>query len=308
MKPRLVIGLSNYHEFAPAGRWDRLLEVAEAADEAGVDAISVVDHVVLGGDLGGYPYGSFPGGPDGPWLEPLTTLAACAGRTRRVRLMTGVLIAPLRPAALLAKTTATLDQLSGGRLELGVGTGWLAKEYEAVGLRFADRGRLLDAALDACRVLWRPGVSDFDSAALSFTAVHCSPAPLQPDGVPLWVGGDLHTRNLARIVRCGAGWIPSPVARVAAVAAGADRLREAFAVAGRDPASVRVRVSVAPRRAGDHGADVGSTFRNLPAILAATGASDVFVAHASFSSRYDGSERELFERLARDFAEASAEI
>lgn len=280
--PRLIVGLANYGRLFADGEWGRLLDLVAAADAAGVDAVSVVDHVVLGGDLEGYPYGSFPGGVDGPWLEPLTTLAAFAGRTDRVRLLTGILIAPLRPPALLAKTAATLDQLSGGRLELGVGTGWLAKEYEALGLDFGDRGRLLDDCLDACRELWRGG-TEFESPRLRFTDVHVSPRPLQEGGVPLWVGGDLHARNLERIVRSADGWIPSPPTRPSEVAAGAARLREAFAAAGRDPATLRVRVSLGPARDDDGRPDPGGTFERLPAILAETGASDVFVAHEAFS-------------------------
>ncbi|MEZ5077632.1 MAG: TIGR03619 family F420-dependent LLM class oxidoreductase [Solirubrobacterales bacterium] len=302
MPPRLVVGLTNFGDFLPDGEWGRLVEVATAAEAAGIGAVSLVDHVVLGGDLGDYPYGSFPGGPEDPWLEPLTTLAAFAGATDRIGLMTAILIAPLRPPALLAKAAATLDQISGGRLELGVGTGWQAKEYEAAGLSFADRGRLLDAAIDACRELWRPGPTELSCGCLSLSDVYCSPQPRRPGGVPFWVAGRLHPRNLERVVRRGDGWIPSPSAPAAEVAEGAARLRAACAEAGRDPASLRVRIAVAPRREEGGATEVGSTFRNLPAILESTGATDVFVAHAAFSSRYDGREEELFGRLATDFA------
>lgn len=299
MPPRLIVGLSNFHDFFPAGGWAGLVELAAAAEAAGIDAVSVVDHVALGGDLGGYPYGAFPGGPDAPWLEPLTTLAAFAGRTSRIGLMTGILIAPLRPPALLAKSAATLDQLSGGRLELGVGTGWLPKEYEAVGLDFADRGRLLDDALAACRALWRGGATSFDSPRLRFDDVHVSPTPLQPGGVPLWVGGDLHGRNVARIVAHADGWIPAPPTKPADVAAGAALLREAFAEAGRDPAELRVRVSLGrPREGGPE-----RTFDVLPEVLDQTGATDVFVAHQAFAAGPDGA-AELFATLATAFAAA----
>jgi probable F420-dependent oxidoreductase len=301
--PRLIVGLSNFHDFLPNGEWHRLLDVAEAADAAGVDGISVVDHVVLGGDLDGYPYGAFPGGLDAPWLEPLTTLAAFVGRTEGARLMTGVLVAPLRPAALLAKTVATLDQLSGGRLELGVGTGWLAEEYGALGLDYADRGRLLDSTLDACRDLWSPGATNFHSDFVHLEAVHSSPPPLQA-GVPIWVGGDLHPRNVRRIVERADGWIPSPPARPAEIAAGAEKLRTAFEEAGRDPTALRVRVSVVPRRTEDSDADVGSTFRDLAGILEATGATDVFVPHAAFRPRHGGDDEELFGALVEMFNSA----
>jgi probable F420-dependent oxidoreductase len=184
----------------------------------------------------------------------LTCLAAIAGRTDRVRLMTGVLIAPLRPPALLAKAAATLDVISGGRLDLGVGTGWLAKEYEASGLDFGERGRLLDDALDACTALWAGGPTDFDSPRLHFEDVYCEPRPVQEGGVPFWIGGELHKRNLARIVRRCSGWIPSPTARRREIAAGIETLEAALEAAGRDPAEVRVRIGVPPPREGRDGA------------------------------------------------------
>ena len=101
-----------------------------------------------------YPFGKFPLPPEYPWFEPLTMLAAIAGATSRIRLATGVLISPLRPAVLLAKIAATLDVVSGGRLDLGVGTGWQREEYEASGIPFAGRAARMDDQLRACRVLW----------------------------------------------------------------------------------------------------------------------------------------------------------
>lgn len=299
--PRLTVGLSNYGDLFPEGGWGGLVELAAAAEEAGIDSISVVDHVVIGGDLSGYPYGAFPGGPEAPWLEPLTVLAACAGRTRRIRLLTGILIAPLRPAPLLAKTAATLDQLSGGRLELGVGTGWLPKEYEATGLDFGERGRLLDDTLAACRALWEDGPASFDSPRLRFDDVHCVPKPLQQGGVPIWVGGELHRRNVERIVRHADGWIPAPPTRPAQVAEGAELLRKAFAAAGRDPAELRVRVSLGPVRDEQRRPQPGRTFERLPEVLAATGATDVFVAHEAFG-RDPAAAPALFAELAAAFA------
>lgn len=282
MGPRLIVGLSNYHDYAPSGGWDALLDVAQAADAAGVDAVSVVDHVVIGGDLSSYPYGSFPGGADAPWLEPLTTLAAIAGRTTRVRLFTGILIAPLRPPALLAKMAATLDQLSRGRLDLGVGTGWLAKEYEAAGLDFRARGRLLDDGLAVCQALWSGQPTSWSSPHLAFDDVTCSPTPVQADGVPFWVGGDLHRRNVERIVRFASGWIPSPPTGREEAAAGAAQLAGALRAAGRDPETFRVRMSLPVVRDDDRRPDLDRSLQALPA-LAAAGATDVFLPLAAFA-------------------------
>ena len=105
----------------------------------------------MGERLDQYRWGPFMFEKGVPWIEPLTLLSAIAGATNDIRLVTGVLIAPLRPPALLAKIVATLDQLSRGRLDLGVGTGWQPAEYDAMGLDFAKRAQMLDDTIAACR-------------------------------------------------------------------------------------------------------------------------------------------------------------
>ena len=126
----------NYGATFARGEWHRFVDLGRAADDAGVDRVVVVDHVVMGPHTENYAWGKFPVPPDAPWFEPLTMLTAIAAVTTRVRLATGILIAPLRPAAFLAKQVATLDQLSRGRVDLGVGTGWQREEYDAEGLDF----------------------------------------------------------------------------------------------------------------------------------------------------------------------------
>jgi probable F420-dependent oxidoreductase len=302
MKPRLVVALSNYGDYFPDGEWRRLVDVAAAAETAGVDAITVYDHLVLGGDLDKYPYGTFPGSPDGNWLEPLTVLAALAGGTERIVLTTGVMIAPLRSPVLLAKTAATLDQLSGGRLELGVGMGWLDREYEAVGLDFSKRGRLFDDALAVCRSLWEGGPTSFASERLTFDDIYCSPRPVQKDGVPFMVGGALSARNTARLVRHGAGWITPLPASFEEIAEGTALLRERFADAGRDPDSLRVRIAVNP---ADGRPDPARTFAGLAEIVAATGATEVLTSHEAYGRDPDEA-AEFFEELVGCFAAALA--
>ncbi len=139
--PQLSIMLRTYAAEDP-GTWQPVLDTARAADVAGVDRVLVSDHVVFGEHLeaygrpetGGVDGGKQPTGPDGHWLEPLTTLSVLCGMTSRVRLGTNILIAALRRPVVLAKAAATLDVLSGGRLDLGVGIGWQREEYEAAGL------------------------------------------------------------------------------------------------------------------------------------------------------------------------------
>ena len=129
-------------------------------DAAGVDRVVVADHLVFGENLdayadpaiGGTAGGRQPTGPDGIWLEPLVFLTAVAATTTRIRLGTAILLAALRRPAVFAKQLATMDVLSGGRVDLGVGVGWQREEYEAVGLAFEERGRLLDHTLEVCQL------------------------------------------------------------------------------------------------------------------------------------------------------------
>lgn len=238
-RPTLSLSLTNFSTEDP-GSWDHLLEFAVRADTAGVDRLVAFDHVVFGHELddysrpelGGASGGKQPTGPDGHWLEPLTLLSVIAGRTSRVRLATGILIAALRRPVVLAKAAATLDVLSKGRFEMGVGIGWQRKEYEAAGLDFAQRGRLLDQTLEICHRLWLDGDATINVGTAQVEHVHQMPKPFQPGGVPIWVGGTLNPSVLRRIIAFGSGWIPwGPDA--ADPAPGIEVLRRAMRKAGR---------------------------------------------------------------------------
>ena len=113
-------------------------------------------------------------------MEPLTVLAAVAASTSQLRLTTGVLVSPLRPPVLLAKIAATIDQISDGRLELGVGVGWQPEEFDAVGVDFAARGQLLTDGIGACRALWGDDPAPFSSPTTNFTELWCNPKPCEP--------------------------------------------------------------------------------------------------------------------------------
>ncbi len=256
-----------------------MVETARLADAAGIDQIVITDHLAIGSRTDRYPYGKFPFPPQEPWPEPLTTLAAMAGATAKVRLGTGVLIVPLRPALLLAKTLATLDVLSGGRIDLGIGTGWQREEFVAAGVPFVGRTARMDDTLRACRTLWREAPASFSSESVSFADVWCLPRPLQPGGVPIWIGGDLTEGNLRRLVELGAGWMPVAPDLVE-LREGAEKIRAALVAGGRDPASVGIRGAVPPVR-GEKGPDMERTLAQL-APLRDAGATVASFALAAF--------------------------
>jgi probable F420-dependent oxidoreductase len=264
--------------FAPndPGSWRPMFDRARAADDAGVDRLFVSDHVVFGEnldaysrpELGGSEGGRQPTGADGHWLEPLTVLSMVAAVTTRIRLATGILLAALRRPVVLAKTAATLDVLSGGRLDLGVGVGWQREEYEAAGLDFAARGRLLNHTLEVCQTLWRDAPARIDSAELTFESIHQMPHPVQPGGVPIWVSGTVNKRVLERIVRFGSGWIPwGPSAEH--LDQSIPRVHDALAAAGRDTAGFQVAGRLPVVKGADGHLDLARTMDGVPALMEA---------------------------------------
>jgi probable F420-dependent oxidoreductase len=303
MTPTLTIGLSNFGSALAPGEWHRFVDYARAAEDAGIDRVVVVDHVVMGQHTENYQWGTFPVPPDAPWFEPLTVLAAIAAVTSRVRLATGILIAPLRPAVLLAKQAATLDQLSGGRLDLGVGTGWQREEYEAEGLDFAARGQLLTDTIAACKLLWRDTPADFESKSLSFRDIYCEPKPLQPNGVPLWIAGTLNARNLERLVSYGDAWIPIMGETVEGIADGARRIRDEWARVGRDPNLLQVQAPLRMAMGDDGRPDLAKSMESVPELLGA-GATDVHVTLRAFARGIDDAPAAMTE-IAQRFREVA---
>jgi len=278
---RLTLSIPSFGPYFPPGRLHEVIDLARAAEEAGVDTVIVPDHVVMSENTDAYEWGPFPFPIEVPWLEPLTVLAAIAGATSRVRLATGILIAPLRPAIVLAKTAATLDVLSRGRLELGVGVGWQREEFDAAGLDFASRARRLDDTLAACRVLWTDSPASFASETVSFEKIWCEPHPIQEGGVPVWFSGTLHKRNQERIVRWGDGWIPIMTATLDDLRDGSARLRDAFAAAGRDASALKVRGSLELALDDDQRPDLAATLAGTSELVRA-GATDVQLPMLAF--------------------------
>ena len=274
-KPQITIHLGNFMAENPDHNWQHLFALARAADNAGIDRVTASDHVVFGEqledyarpELGGRTGGKQPTGPDGHWLDPLTTLTFVAGMTKRVRLRTQILLAALRRPVTLAKSAATLVVLSGGRFDMGVGVGWQPAEYEAAGLSFEGRGRLLDHSLEVCQTLWRDNRASYSSPELKFDAIHQSPKPLRPDGVPVWISGTIRSTTVRRLVAFGHRWIPWGADDLD-MANSIPRMKEALSQAGGDPAKLQVTGGVPLVKAADGGIDLARTMAKLPALVA----------------------------------------
>jgi probable F420-dependent oxidoreductase len=274
-RTRLAVSLSHIDRLGRAGQAG-LLSLAVAAEEAGVDQVVLSEHVVLAAEITGHPGARpgevatrfpFPSNEDYP--EPLVALAAIGAITSRVRLSTNVLLAPLRPAVLLAKMAATVDVLSGGRLELGVGTGWHTEEFKAVGVPFEGVGARLEDTVRACQMLWRGGPSSFSSPTVSFTDVYCSPTPVQRGGIPIWFGGTARRAVARRIAELGHGWSPIGNTPPEDVLRGSELIRSHCERINRDAAGIAIRCSLPAVRRNDGRGDLAATIGGAKPFVAA---------------------------------------
>lgn len=247
-----LMGVEDIYDGTFAG----LAEAAKVADGLGVHVVTLPDHLGFNREAHATREG-FPYPLTRNWYEPLTALAAIAAVTVRVRLTTYVLVAPLRPGLFLAKQLATLDALSGGRVEVGLGIGWQRPEYEAAGVDFADRFEQLEEQVQICRALWAGGPASFHGATASFADFHAYPVPPQGADLPVLLGGKLSRKHAERVVRVGNGWTAPPLP-VEEVRASIELLRETAEAAGRDPDdfSVAATVSLVPH--GTRARDIGA--------------------------------------------------
>ena len=184
--------------FSAAADPRTLAEVAEAADELGFDSIWTTDHLLMPKGME-EPYGHI--------YELLTTLAYLTPLTRRVRLGTSVLVLPPRNPIVVAKQVATLDALSGGRVILGLGAGWMEQEFAFLGSDFSNRGERFDEYIAAMRELWTSEDPRFEGRHVRFADVLFSPRPVQPGGPPIWLGGS-SSRAIRRTAAVADAWHP----------------------------------------------------------------------------------------------------
>ncbi|MGH9138435.1 MAG: LLM class F420-dependent oxidoreductase [Acidimicrobiales bacterium] len=238
----------NIGAFVPLGTLNANAEflraLGPALDERGFESVWVAEHVVLFDDYDSqYPYspdGKFPGGGDTGLLEPLTALAYLAAVTDRVRLGTGICLVSQRNPVYTAKQVADVDALSGGRVELGVGAGWLREEFEALGMPFERRGDRARQHVEVMKALWTQEVASYDGDLYRLPPSRLYPKPVQQPHPPILFGGESNAA-LRRVADLGQGWYgynrtPEEVPEALA------RLDRALAERGRTRADVTVSI------------------------------------------------------------------
>nr|MCS5604597.1 TIGR03619 family F420-dependent LLM class oxidoreductase [Alphaproteobacteria bacterium] len=181
---------------------DAIVTAAQRAESLGYDALLLNDHLIINGAADVVTSW-------GNVYEPLTTMAFLAAQTEQIKLATSVLILPHRNPILTAKTVATLDQFSSGRIILGIGAGWVENEFDALAINFADRGRRTDEYLRVCKACWAPDPISYTGAYHQFQDMHSSPKPVQKPHPPIWIGGSSRAA-LRRAAEFAAVWQPVP--------------------------------------------------------------------------------------------------
>jgi probable F420-dependent oxidoreductase len=235
-----ALGIGN------GSRPEVMTAVAVAAESAGFATLWCGEHVVMvDSPASRYPYsddGKIAVRPDADWLDPLLALSFLAGVTTRIRLATGILLLPEHNPVLVAKQAATLDVISAGRFDLGVGLGWSADEFTALGVRFARRGERTAEYVTAMRQLWKDDVATFHGQFVSFDAVRVNPKPLRGRRIPVIFGGTSDAA-LRRVAALGDGWYGFNL-RSADVAERLSVLAQACHGQGRSLADLVVAVSL----------------------------------------------------------------
>jgi probable F420-dependent oxidoreductase len=271
--PRLVLVLSENWTLTSPRDLRALVDMARAAEDAGIDGVMLSEHIVLSeaaganGIMGNPRDYAAPGNQDPatPWPDSLVLFSAIAAVTTRIRLIGAAIIAPLRHPLLLAHQLATLDLLSEGRLVVQPTVSWLRDEYAALGVPFDQRGKLLDEHLAAWKAVWRESPASFAGEHYSFEDVYLEPKPWRPEGPRLWFGGiSVGPWIVRRVVEHGHGFHPfgQPTA---------DELRplaQAMDAAGRSMGELEVVGGIRGRFPDDNSpADLAEAAEAIPAQL-----------------------------------------
>ncbi len=244
----------NLPNSGPLSAVGSMIDIAQQGEAMGYDYLTLTDHVVLPDTkVPGYPYsetGEFYESAPIERHEQLIGMAYVAAKTSRIRLVAAVMVVPHRPAVLAAKMLATLDVLSGGRLVVGIGAGWLKSEFDAVVTTpFAERGAVTDEYIDAFKTLWSERQPRFTGRYVKIDGIALEPKPLQKPHPPIWVGGESGP-SMRRAARVGDAWYPIGsnnqhlLDTLPRLRAGIARLRTLTAERGRDPNAVGVAFRV----------------------------------------------------------------
>ena len=198
--------------FTPMSTPEGLRTMATSAEDLGYEHMWLGDHIIMPNQISSaYPYTSdygSPFDPSQPIPEPLAMLCYLAGCTSRIRMGPFVLIVPYREPIFTAKIISTLDNVSGGRLILGVGVGWMEEEFKTLGLdTFHQRGKVTDEYLRIYKELWTKDVPEFQGEYSKFSGIRFEPKPVQKPHPPIWVGGNTRAA-LRRAATLGDGWMP----------------------------------------------------------------------------------------------------
>ncbi len=249
----------------PLATPEGLRTLARRGEDLGFDLIGVPDHIVIPTSIAPhYPYsdsGEFPGGGAGDCLDQLALLAFLAGQTSKVRLLTSIMVVPHRPAVLAAKMLATVDVLSGGRLIVGCGVGWMREEFEAIGAPpFDERGAVVNEYIRAFRELWTSAAPSFEGKYVQFSDISFLPQPIQEPHPPIWIGGE-SAPAMKRAARLGDGWYPIgsnpryPLDTLERYGDALARLRQYAEQSARDPAEITLAYCALRWRGSGYGAD-----------------------------------------------------
>ncbi len=233
----------------------QVLAMGPLAEALGYDSVWVMDHLLNNGYIRERL-------DDKPYYHPLATLSYLAATTGRVRLGTSVMVLPYHNPVELAKYTATLDQISGGRLILGVGVGAMREEFEALGVPFAQRGALTNESMELMKELWTSPDPHYKSSRWNLAGFKFAPKPVQQPTIPLWVGGS-SPGALRRAATLGDGWHPTGLSPEE-FRTGRDEVRKLATAAGRDPDSVIMSMRVEVEVDGKASSQRAATRARLP--------------------------------------------